>query len=110
MPENRRSSLVAPILLVGLGLLFLYSNFRPELEPWLVVSRYWPLILIFFGLGKLWDHFRRQINPRAEKFWLSARELAALLFLAILGIAVTFRIASRHVHDVEALDRQGSEP
>ena len=109
MPENRRSSLVAPILLVGLGLLFLYSNFRPELEPWLVVSRFWPLILVFLGLGKLWDHFRRHNAPQVSNSWLSGRELAVLLFLAILGIAVTFRIASRHVHDVESLDRQGSE-
>jgi hypothetical protein len=109
MSQNRRSSLVAPILLVGLGLLFLYSNFRPELEPWLVVSRYWPLILVFLGLGKLWDHFRRRDSLQERKSWLSGRELGVLLFLAILGIALTFRIASRHVHDVEALDRQGSE-
>ena len=110
MPGNRRSSLVGAFMLIALGLLFLYSNFRPGLEPWLVVSRYWPLILVFLGLGQLWDHFRGQSNPQAKRPWLSGRELAVLLLLAILGIGLTFGIASRHVHDVEALDRQGSEP
>jgi hypothetical protein len=109
MPENRRSSLVGAALLIGLGLLFLYSNFRPGIDPWPLLSRYWPLFLIFLGLGKLWDQFRRQ-DPQAGRAWLSGREIAIILLLVIFGIALSFRASSRQVHEVEAIERQGSEP
>ncbi len=48
---RRPGSMVGPLILIALGALFLYANFRPELNPWPLVSRYWPLILIFLGLG-----------------------------------------------------------
>ena len=51
MPGTRRSSLVGAVLLVALGLFF-YSNFRPGLDPWPLLSRYWPVLLIFLGLEK----------------------------------------------------------
>ena len=108
MPGNRRSSLVGAILLIALGLLFLYSNVRPGLDPWPLLSRYWPLLLVFLGLGKLWDQFSRQDS--ASKAWLSGREIAVVLLLVIFGIALSFSTASRRVHDVETVDRQGSEP
>ena len=50
MPGTRRSSLVGAVVLVALGLFFLYSNFRPGLDPWPLLSRYWPVLLIFLGL------------------------------------------------------------
>ncbi len=53
MSNNRRRSVVVPLLLVALGVLFLYTNLRPEVNPWPLVSRWWPLLLIFLGLGKL---------------------------------------------------------
>lgn len=58
MPATRRGSLVGAVLLVALGLFLLYSNFRPGLDPWPLLSRYWPVLLIFLGLGKIWDQFR----------------------------------------------------
>lgn len=108
MPGNRRSSLVGAFLLIALGLLFLYSNFRPGLDPWPLLARYWPVLLVFLGLGKLWDQFGPQDTVR--KGWLSGREIAVILLLVVFGIALSFSRASKHVHDVEAVERQGSEP
>jgi N-terminal domain of toast_rack, DUF2154/LiaI-LiaF-like transmembrane region len=108
MPGNRRSSLVGAFLLIALGLLFLYSNFRPGLDPWPLLSRYWPVLLVFLGLGKLWDQFGSQDGAR--KGWLSGREIAVILLLVIFGIALSFSGASRRVHDIETVERQGSEP
>ena len=108
MPGNRRSSLVGAFLLIALGVLFLYSNFRPGLDPWPLLSRYWPVLLVFLGLGKLWDQFGSQDGTR--KGWLSGREIAVILLLVIFGIALSFSSASRRVHDVQTVDRQGSEP
>jgi hypothetical protein len=108
MAGNRRSSLVGAFLLIALGLLFLYSNVRPGLDPWPLLSRYWPALLVFLGLGKLWDQFGPQDGVR--KAWLSGREIAVILLLVIFGIALSFSRASGKVHDVQAVDRQGSGP
>jgi len=110
MPGTRRSSLVGAVLLVALGLLFLYSNFRPGLDPWPLLSRYWPVLLIFLGLGKVWDQFRARDSSQAGRAWLGGGEIAVILLLVVAGIALSFQTASRRLHDVEAIDRQGSEP
>jgi Domain of unknown function (DUF5668)/N-terminal domain of toast_rack, DUF2154 len=108
MAGNRRSSLIGAFLLIALGLLFLYSNFRPGLDPWPLLSRYWPVLLVFLGLGKLWDQFGSQDSVR--KGWLSGGEIAVILLLVICGIALSFSGASRRVHDVQTVERQGAEP
>ena len=93
-----------------MGLFFLYSNFRPGLDPWPLLSRYWPLLLIFLGLGKVWDQFRPRDSSQAGRAWLGGGEIAVILLLVVAGIALSFQTASRRLHDVQAIDRQGSEP
>src|ERR1700687_3080619 len=109
MPGTRRSSLVGAVLLVALGLFFLYSNFRPGLDPWPLLSRYWPVLLIFLGAGKVWDHLRPRDASQAGGAWLSGGEIAVILLLIIAGIALSFQTPSQRIHTVETLDRQGSE-
>src|SRR5258708_7954317 len=59
----RRTSLVLPIVLVTIGAMFLYANWRPAFDPWPILRTYWPLILVFVGLGKMWDATRARQNP-----------------------------------------------
>ncbi|PYT62246.1 MAG: hypothetical protein DMG35_08020, partial [Acidobacteria bacterium] len=59
----RRVSLVLPIILITIGVLFLLHNWRPAFDPWSVLADYWPLILVFVGLGMVWDNFQRSRNP-----------------------------------------------
>src|SRR5215472_3811076 len=54
----RRTSLVLPITLILVGGIFLYANWRPSFDPWPILRTYWPLILVFVGLGKMWDAAR----------------------------------------------------
>ena len=62
--SSRRTSLVVPIVLITVGAMFLYANWRPAFDPWPILRTYWPLILVFIGLGKLWDVTRgRTQNP-----------------------------------------------
>jgi hypothetical protein len=63
MPMDDRkpkTSLVMPILLISLGVLFLFANWYPGFEPYQVLKTYWPLILILVGLGKIWDSSRNR--------------------------------------------------
>src|SRR5260370_17632699 len=59
----RGTSLVLPIVLITIGGMFLYANWRPAFDPWPILRTYWPLILIFVGLGKMWDVTRPRQNP-----------------------------------------------
>src|SRR5712692_8904523 len=62
----RRVSLVFPIILITVGVLFLLHNWRPAFDPWPILATYWPLILIFVGIGKIWDTAYRSRNPNAR--------------------------------------------
>jgi hypothetical protein len=61
--SQRRTSLVLPIVLITVGAMFLYANWRPAFDPWPILRTYWPLILVFVGLGKMWDATRAKQNP-----------------------------------------------
>jgi hypothetical protein len=52
--ERSRNSLFGPILLIGLGILFLLSNFGlMNLDIGDLISRFWPVLLIVIGLDIL---------------------------------------------------------
>src|SRR5215510_5567043 len=58
--DQRRNSLVVPILLITLGALFLFRSWHPGFEIGRVLRDWWPLILIAVGLGKIWDSSRNR--------------------------------------------------
>ena len=58
--DQRRNSLVVPILLITLGALFLFRSWHPGFEIGRVLRDWWPLILIAVGLGKIWDYSRNR--------------------------------------------------
>ena len=66
MPEDNRiarSSVVVPLLLIGVGVLFLLTRWYPDFDPWPVLWKYWPLLLIFIGAGMFWDIAQRRRDP-----------------------------------------------
>ena len=110
----QRRSIGGAIFLIALGLLFLFFNLRPEADPWPVVSRYWPLLLVFLGLGKLWDYIWLRQHPAAAAGpRISGASVALILLLILFGAAVVrgkYTGALAHdVHDVKALERQGAQ-
>jgi len=116
MSGNRRSSMTGAILLIGIGVLFLIANFRPVFDPWWIMARYWPLLLIAIGLGRLWDYYRRRSSPEAaDKRFLGGGELAIILLVAIFGIALTVGhgrmnwSSGRRIHDVQQVDLPGAQ-
>jgi len=87
MPENdalRSRSLVFPVLLVAIGALFLLRNWQPGFEPWPVIKTYWPLILVFVGLGKMWDAFQGARQTRSGVSIGST--VGVLLFVLVIVI------------------------
>jgi DUF4097 and DUF4098 domain-containing protein YvlB len=60
----RRGSLFAPILLIGLGLLFLARNLYPDLRLMDYLAKFWPLVLILWGL----------LRTTEILFWASSKQ------------------------------------
>jgi hypothetical protein len=80
----RRISLVGPLILITIGGLFLLHNWRPDFEPWSILATYWPLILIFIGLGKVWDNMQRSRNPNAPPGISIGATIGMLAFVFVL--------------------------
>jgi len=99
----RRRSLVFPILLISLGVLFLYAQWHPDFDPWHLLGTYWPLILIAVGLGKIWDYSRQRQDPTA------LRRSSVGSTIALLSIIFVFVILFWHGRGF-ALGRRGSFP
>jgi hypothetical protein len=81
----RRRSIFGGFLLILLGTLFLLNNFLPEFHGWELFGKWWPVILIVWGLAKLFDFFavRRtgEIPPRT----LTGGDIGLLILLLMFA-------------------------
>ena len=112
-PPRRRGSLFWALLLIVLGVVFLYANLRPEWNPWPLISRYWPVLLIVYGLGRLWDALRAPSasTPGSPPPRRHGGEIFAI-FVVILLLAFAAagsRRFSRIEHSAQTVDAQGAQ-
>ena len=116
--RSRSASLVFPMVLIAIGAIFLYSNWHPAFDPWPILWTYWPLILIFIGLGTIWDHWRRRQNPEAPAGSSVGAGLGAAAFVLILVLLVWHGRNFRHwrgdsvyamQHQSRTVDRQNAK-
>ena len=87
MPQNVRTErppLAVPIILIVIGAIFLYANYSPAFDPWLILKTYWPLILIFVGLGKMLDSMRSRQNNDAPAGASIGAVIAIVAFFFVL--------------------------
>lgn len=117
MAQERKAPLVIPILLIVVGALFLYANYRPAFDPWPILRTYWPLILIFIGLGKMWDSTRQSQNPGAPRGSSTGLTVGTMAFVLVLVVLLwhgrvfsrDHRFASSVHHETRSVDRQGAQ-
>jgi N-terminal domain of toast_rack, DUF2154/Domain of unknown function (DUF5668) len=112
----RRPSLVFPVVLITLGALFLYANWHPAFDPWPILTTYWPLILIFIGVGKMWDSTRQRNNPQAPRSGVSTGSSLAVVTFVVVMVALFWhgRAFSRDrrvnwQHQTRTVDRQSAK-
>jgi hypothetical protein len=85
----RRGSIFVPLLLIGLGALFLARNIYPELQLVDYLAKYWPFLLIIWGTLRLTEviywHSSSRPLPRSG---VSGGEWVIVIFLVIFGMSL----------------------
>jgi hypothetical protein len=108
----RSGSVVFPMLLIAFGGLVLLSRELPNFDPWPVVGKYWPLILIFVGAGMFWDRSQRLRNPEAPSTFPVGTMLGTVVFLLVLLVLIwrghTFAAREWQSHSAMKSHRQES--
>jgi hypothetical protein len=84
--ERQRSSIFGGLLLILLGILFLLARFNPDLRMWHLFWRYWPLLIILWGIAKLVDNMSAHQTGQTRPPLLTGGE-AALLVLVVFVLA-----------------------
>ena len=122
--RNHRTSVVFPVILVALGSLFLYHSWHPNFDPWPLLWTYWPLILVFIGLARIWDYSRRrQFDPATGAPTGPSRSFSVGATVAVLAFAVVLIIVLWHgggsirarnrggfmSHEIHTVDAQGAK-
>jgi DUF4097 and DUF4098 domain-containing protein YvlB len=80
----RRRSIFSGVLLIVLGVLFLLHNFRGGFPLWDIFLRWWPVLLIVWGLAKLYDHLRARQTGEAAPRTITGGDI--LLVFILVGL------------------------
>ena len=86
-PRPRHHSFAGPVVLIVIGVVFLMFTLYPDFNPWPILWRYWPVILILIGLGKIWDSYYWRHHEGQAGPWISGTGIAWLLLLVFFLLA-----------------------
>jgi DUF4097 and DUF4098 domain-containing protein YvlB len=90
----RRASVIGPLILIMIGLVFLSRNFWPEIQLGGLIAAYWPYLLIIWGVLRLGEivAWTMSFKPLPRN-GVSGGEWVLVIFLCIFGSAFHY---SRH--------------
>jgi hypothetical protein len=75
------------LVFVAFGTLFLARNLGYPVPLWTVVARYWPVLLIVWGVFKLADALRAE--PGEKRSLFSGGDVAAIILVIVFGSLIT---------------------
>ena len=82
----RRGSVIGPLILIGIGALFMLRNFWPEIPLGDILSRFWPLLLILWGGLRLLEIlFWAATSKPLPRNGISGGEWVLVFFICIVG-------------------------
>jgi DUF4097 and DUF4098 domain-containing protein YvlB len=95
-----RRSIFSGVLLILLGALFLWHNLRGGSELWYLFERWWPTLLILWGVVKLYEHMAARRTGETPPRTITGGEV--LLVLLLLSLAGTAGMKDWHMKHPEA--------
>lgn len=104
----RHRSITGPLILLLIGGLFLWRNLHPELPVFDLIARYWPFLLIVWGLMRLVEALVwRDGYGRGGGF--SGGEVVLVIFVCMIGLG-TWQAKEFGIHfNSRGLDLFGEE-
>jgi hypothetical protein len=82
----RRGSVIGPLILIGLGVLFLFRNLWPDIPLVDMISRFWPFLLIAWGAVRLIEIlFWATAGKPLPRNGISGGEWALIFVISIVG-------------------------
>ena len=82
----RRGSVIGPLILIGLGILFLFRNLWPDIPLVDMISRFWPFLLIAWGGIRLLEIlFWSMTGKPLPRNGVSGGEWALIFVICIVG-------------------------
>jgi hypothetical protein len=101
------------LVFVVAGILVLASNIGYPVPLWTMFSRYWPVLLIVWGLFKLVDSFGAGPNEKRPLF--SGGDVAAIVLVIVFGSLITVAANMQpdfgklfNIHDLDVWDLTGN--
>ncbi len=92
----RRGSVIGPLILIGIGALFLLRNLWPDIPMVEIISRYWPFVLIVWGGIRLIEILLWAIMAKPlPRNGISGGEWMLVFLIAIVGSTM---YTARHVN------------
>lgn len=82
----RRRSITGPLLLLLIGSLFLWTNLHPETPIFDLVARYWPFVLIAWGLLRLLETMIRRRD--GVQYGFSGGEIVLVILICVAGSGI----------------------
>ncbi|MCU1262568.1 MAG: hypothetical protein JWO80_5453 [Bryobacterales bacterium] len=89
----RTRSIAGPVVLIAIGVLFLLNNLRPDFMSWDVLWRYWPFLLIGFGVVRLIE-----VLVDAGHGQLTVRRSGGYGWILLVIFVAFWAIARNHPH------------
>jgi DUF4097 and DUF4098 domain-containing protein YvlB len=81
-----RRSLAGPLILILIGVLFLLRNIGVHIPVWHFFGRFWPLLIILWGVVALVEHFTA-LKHGYQTRHLGGLGIVLLIFIVIAGLA-----------------------
>ena len=86
-----RNSFVGPIVLIGLGAIFLANNLRVDISAWRLVADYWPYLLIVWGVIRLAEiAFLASRNQPLPRRGLGGGEWVVIVLVTLVASGINF--------------------
>ncbi len=81
-----RRSLAGPLILILIGIVFLLRNLGVQIPVWHFFGRFWPLLIILWGLIALVEHFTA-LRQGYQTRHLGGLGILLLILIVIVGLA-----------------------
>ena len=101
----RNRSLAFPIVLIGLGALFLVNNAMPELSVWHLLADWWPALLIVFGIIRVIEVLALYGTGRGQTGGVRPMGFGWVFILVVIALAFSLppRLSSHFKWDPTGL-------